>query len=337
VKSILYIGNQLTKLGYSPTSVDTLTPLLQQEGFIVYTGSSIKNIGLRILHMLYLVFTCRKKVDMVMIDTYSTKAFWYALAVSQFCRVLKIPYIPFIHGGNMEHRLINHFFLCKLVFNYSKINIAPSSYFKHIFQQYGFHHILEIPNNVFIDDYTFFPKNHFKPNLLWVRSMAAIYQPKMAIDVLFEIKKVYPDATLTMVGPEKDVTIASLKQYATEKNVEVVFTGKLTKKEWHKLAKTHDIFINTTSIDNTPVTLIEAMALGMPIVSTNVGGIPFMVKNNEHVKLVLPNQVAEFVKAIVELIENPDKTNVMVLNARKLAETMDWNKVKHLWINLFKD
>ncbi|MBS4040546.1 MAG: glycosyltransferase family 4 protein [Flavobacteriales bacterium] len=337
MKSILYIGNQLTKHGYSPTSVDTLTPLLQKEGFKIYAGSSFKNIGLRFLHMIYLVFIYRKKVDVVMIDTYSTKAFWYALLVSQFCRLLNKKYVSYLHGGKLENRLNHSPFLSKLIFRNSCCNVAPSYFLQHLFCQHGFQKTIVIPNNIFIQNYSFLKKENFSPNLLWVRSMAAIYQPKMAIDVLVELKKVYPEATLTMVGPEKDVTIASLKQYATENNVEVVFTGRLSKQEWCALAKTHDVFINTTSIDNTPITLIEAMALGMPIVSTNVGGIPFMVENHKHVKLVLPNQVIEFVKAIVEFIDNPDKTITMVYNARNLAETMDWNEVKHLWIDLIKD
>lgn len=337
MKSILYIGNQLTKHGYSPTTVDTLTPLLQKEGVTIYTGSSYKNLGLRILHMLYLVFFYRKKVDVVMIDTYSTKAFWYALLVSQFCRLLNKKYVSYLHGGKLENRLNHSPFLSKLIFRNSWCNVAPSYFLQQLFCQHGFQKTRVIPNNIFIQNYSFLKKENFSPNLLWVRSMAAIYQPKMAIDVLVELKKVYPKATLTMVGPEKDVTIASLKQYATENNVEVVFTGRLSKQEWCALAKTHDIFINTTSIDNTPITLIEAMALGMPIVSTNVGGIPFMVENQKHVKLVLPNQVIEFVKAIVEFIDNPDKTITMVHNARNLAETMDWNEVKHLWIDLIKD
>lgn len=337
MKSILYIGNQLIKHGYSPTTVDTLTPLLQKEGVTIYTGSSYKNLGLRILHMLYLVFFYRKKVDVVMIDTYSTKAFWYALLVSQFCRLLNKKYVSYLHGGKLENRLNHSPFLSKLIFRNSWCNVAPSYFLQQLFCQHGFQKTIVIPNNIFIQNYSFLKKENFSPNLLWVRSMAAIYQPKMAIDVLVELKKVYPEATLTMVGPEKDVTIASLKQYATENNVEVVFTGRLSKQEWCALAKTHDIFINTTSIDNTPITLIEAMALGMPIVSTNVGGIPYMVENQKHVKLVLPNEVAGFVNAIVENIENPDKTKAMVQSARKLAETMDWNQVKHLWVDLIKN
>ena len=55
----------------------------------------------------------------------------------------------------------------------------------------------------------------------------------------------------------------------------ITITGILRKAEWIELSKDYDVFINTTNVDNMPVSVIEAMALGMPIVSTNVGGIPF--------------------------------------------------------------
>ena len=54
------------------------------------------------------------------------------------------------------------------------------------------------------------------------------------------------------------------------------------KKEKKELASKHDIFINTTHFDNTPVSVMEAMALGLPVISTNVGVIPFLLTNEQN-------------------------------------------------------
>ena len=80
-----------------------------------------------------------------------------------------------------------------------------------------------------------------------------------------------------MVGPDKDGSLEKTKQYAKEKGVlhRVRFTGGLSKTEWIELSKDYNIFINTTNVDNTPVSVMEAMALGFPVISTNVGGVPF--------------------------------------------------------------
>ena len=66
------------------------------------------------------------------------------------------------------------------------------------------------------------------------------------------------------------------------------FTGKLSKQEWRDLSKDYNVFINTTNFDNTPVSVIEAMALGIPVVSTNVGGLPFLITDKVDGVLVEP-------------------------------------------------
>ena len=85
------------------------------------------------------------------------------------------------------------------------------------------------------------------------------------------------DATLAMIGPDVDGSLTKVKDLARKKNLDVNFTGKLSKPEWINYSKDFNVFINTTNFDNTPVSVIEAMALGLPVVSTNVGGMPFLI------------------------------------------------------------
>ena len=78
---------------------------------------------------------------------------------------------------------------------------------------------------------------------------------------------------------QKDGSMEACKEYAAEEKLPVKFTGKLEKNEWIKISADAGIFINTSNIDNTPVSLMEAMALGLPVVSTNVGGIPYLIED----------------------------------------------------------
>jgi glycosyltransferase involved in cell wall biosynthesis len=174
------------------------------------------------------------------------------------------------------------------------------------------------------------------PKLLWVRSFADIYNPQMAILVFDKIKEKYPNATLTMVGPDKDGSMIDCKKLAENLKLNVNFTGKLSKTNWLELSKRHTIFINTTRFDNTPVSVMEAMALGLAVISTNVGGIPFLLSNNENALLVTDNSVSEMVSAIQTIIENPNKTKAIVNNARLLSETFDWKNVKLKWNEILK-
>lgn len=332
---ILYLGNKLSKHGINKTTVETLGENLSQSGFSVVSYSSQKNSFLRIIDMLLGVLKHRD-ASYILIDTYSTSAFWFAFFNSQLARLLKIKYIPILHGGNLPNRLISNPKLCKMFFLNAHVNVSPSEYLKFHFENFGIFNVTCIPNAISLSDYTFKQRPVFTPNLLWVRAFADIYNPKMAIDVLHLLQKKHPEATLTMVGPDKDGSLETTKNYANQLKLNVTFTGKLSKTEWTNLANNHDIFINTTHFDNTPISVLEAMALGLPVVSTNVGGLPFLISNNKNGYLVPDNAASEMVLQLERIINFPTQTIEIIQDAKNMVSKMDWHVVENQWLNLLR-
>jgi glycosyltransferase involved in cell wall biosynthesis len=155
----------------------------------------------------------------------------------------------------------------------------------------------------------------------------------MAISLLYELKKDYQGAELCMVGPDKDGSMEECKILSKELGISdsVLFTGKLTKKEWHKLSENYSVFLNTTNFDNTPVSVIEALALGLPVVSTSVGGIPYLLEDGKDALLVEKGNVLQMKDAVKSIIDDEKLASQLVINARKKAESFDWNKVKNNW------
>jgi glycosyltransferase involved in cell wall biosynthesis len=335
LKNLLYIGNRLSKHGVSPTTIEILGPLLEQEGFTVSYSSSLKNKVLRFIAMVWSVFQYRN-VDYVLIDTYSTTNFWYALATSQLCRCLKLKYIPILHGGNLAFRLKNNPRICKMIFMHSFQNVSPSLFLIKKFKAEGYENVIYIPNTIELENYSFLEREKAKPNLLWVRSFAKIYNPIMAVEVFASIRKKYPEATLCMVGPEKDGSLLGAKQKAKDLKLNILFTGRLSKQDWINQSKEYDIFINTTHFDNMPVSLIEAMSLGLAVVSTNVGGIPFLVQDQKEGLLIPDNDVDKMVEEIDRLIKNTDLFGEITVNARRKSEGFDWQVVKCEWVTILK-
>lgn len=333
---ILYIGNKLTKHGYTSTSIDTLGVFLEREGFKIYYASSKKSKFLRIIDMIGKTIKYRNKIDFVLIDTYSTLNFWYTFVISQLCRVLNIKYIPKLHGGDLPRRIKRNPFYSNLIFNNSFINIAPSNYLYEAFYKNGYTNLVYIPNTIELQNYPFIKREVIVPKLLWVRSFSKIYNPIMAIKVLVELKKQYPNATLCMIGPKKDESYIASVRFAKKNKVEVNFTGKLSKFEWINLSNSSNIFLNTTHFDNTPISVIEAMALGIPVVSTKVGGIPFLLEHEKNALLVSDNDVEDMTTQIKKLLKNPEQTNIIVENARETVNNFDWEIVKLKWIELLK-
>lgn len=331
IKKLLYVGNALSASGKTLTHIETLSKDLRLEGYEVIITSQKRKIEHRLIDMVATFFRSKKIVDIVLIDTYSTTNFWYAVIIGRLCRWFDIPYIPILHGGNLPSRLKKNPRISKKLFSQAKMNVAPSGYLYNAFAKANFNNVTLIPNSINLEMYPFKERETFAPHLLWVRSFAEIYNPKMTVEVFYHLVKIYPKAQLTMVGPDKDGSLTLCKEYASNHKLPVTFTGKLSKKEWINLSQESDFFISTTTFDNTPVSIIEAMALGLPIISTNVGGMPYLINQNIDGVLVPQYDIHAFVKAIENLIRNPIKTRDLTLRARKKISTFHWDRVKMLW------
>jgi len=334
---ILYIGNKLAEHGRTPTAIDTLGPLLEQEGHILHYASNKLKQSARLQDMLLRIWKYRKEVDLVLIDTYSTTAFYYAWLSAKLCGWLGVKYIPILHGGNLPARFQHSPGKCKAVFGNSAMNIAVSPYLLQYLEKAGYNGTV-IENSISLNDYSFRQRTQLQPLLLWVRSFHETYNPQMAVHLVHTLKQQYPDIHLTMIGPEVDGSMEKCKTLSAELGVDqhIIFTGKLSKHEWTSLAQSKDIFINTTNYDNLPVSVLEAMALGLPVVSTNVGGIPYIITDKQNGLLVNADDIAAMNTAVTQLLSDNSMATIIGKNAREYAERYDWNIIKTKWHNLLK-
>ena len=112
------------------------------------------------------------------------------------------------------------------------------------------------------------------------------------------------------------------------------FPGKLSRKAWCSMAAEYDIFINTTHYDNTPVSLIEAMALGLPVISTEVGGIPYLIRHQENGLLVPDGDAQAFILSINHLLRDPKLAYRLSESGRETAKGFAGGHVKLQWLKL---
>lgn len=332
---VLYIGNKLSHHGFTKTGIETLGIQLENEGLKVYYAGTKKSSVLRITEMLWSIMRYFSKIDYVLIDSYSSTAFWYAWLSGMLCRLLRVEYIHILRGGSLPIRLQRSKWFCNQIFLHSYANVAVSGYMKDAFDKAGYPTVV-IPNNIDISMYPYKKRQVIKPRLLWVRSFHRQYNPNMAADVLALLLKEYPNAALCMVGPDKDGSMEEFQNYCSNIGISehIKIKGLLSKSEWHKLSEGYDIFINTTNVDNTPVSVIEAMALGLPVVSTNVGGLPFLLEDGKDALLVNKGDAEAMYKSVKSLIDNTTLLSVIVDNARAKAASFDWENVKDKWLVL---
>lgn len=335
-KNVLYIGNYLKDKKRNASYMFSLGRLLSQEGYSMRYASGYAWKPLRLGHMLFKVFLERKRTDYILIDTYSTQNFYYAVLVAKFCSWLKLPYIPILHGGNLPERLKQSPKQCKTLFKKALVNVSPSYYLKQAFKTEGYEKVLYIPNTLTIEDYPYRQRPIETIKLIWVRSFSEIYNPLLAVKALKLLTDKGFKAELCMVGPDSDGSLIKVKEYCDLHNLDAIFTGKLLKKEWIAKAEDYNIFLNTTNFDNTPVSVIEAMALGLPVVSTNVGGMPYLIEDGKEGFLVNPDDVEAMTRAILELYHNQNLVVTLTANARQKVEQFDWEVVKQKWFEVLR-
>lgn len=333
---IIYIGNQLSQKGKTPTGVEFLGEQLKQF-YPVFQASDKLNPFLRLFHMVFTFLKFKKESKFLLIDTYSGKGFYFVLILALLANVFRIPYITILHGGNLPERLKKNPFLSRLIFCNAWKNIAPSMYLVEAFRASGYKTIA-IPNFIDLSKYPFIKKTSFSPKLLWVRSFHSIYNPTLAIQVIKELHKKYPNVSLCMVGPDKDGSLEKCQLLAKELNLvsNISFPGFISKKELVCLSKEFDIFINTTNFDNTPISILEAMAFGLPVISTNVGGLPFLIENGKDGFLVPPSDKDAFIEKILLIMNSPEIGRNLAEHARKKVANFDIVPVINQWRNVLK-
>ena len=163
----------------------------------------------------------------------------------------------------------------------------------------------------------------------------------MAILLLGQLKKRFPDATLLMVGgcnegkESLNKTLSKVEELGLADSVE--FTGRLTKEEWSARSEECNIFINTTNVDNLPVSVIEAMTLGLPVISTNVGGIPYFITNGVNGLLVEPNDVNAMAECVCKLVDDFTLLKNITEKSLKKSESFYSCNVKKKWVNLLRN
>lgn len=82
-----------------------------------------------------------------------------------------------------------------------------------------------------------------------------------------------------------------------------------------------DVLVLTSDREGTPNVVLEAMACGIPVVATRVGGLPALVRHGETGYLVDPNDEGALTKAVLDLVENPDRRTAFGRSAREFVES----------------
>lgn len=329
---ITYVGNFLSGHGLNPTYSELLVPELERFGYCVERASSFLNPVLRLTDTIQKILRTPKRRSCVIIDLYSgPRAFEAACLSSQLCVRLGKPYIIVLHGGKLPSRAKESRGKLSRVLSGAARIISPSSYLASELSELC--HAEVIPNAIDVGQYPFRRRGPVSPKCMYLRALHRNYGPVIAIEALALVLREFPMASLRMAGPEMDDCRVDCERRITEHGLggRVGLLGRIAKPEVKREGNEADIFLNPTLVDNTPVSIVEAMAMGLCIVSTNVGGLPHLLEDGRTALLVAPNSAQALAAGIRRVVADPELAARLSSNARRQAETMDWQRVLPRW------
>ena len=335
---ILFIGNFLSASGKSRSVSEELTQRLSRRGWAIAASSRISNRLLRLLDMITSSVRHGRSSDVAVIEVYSGPAFFWAEVTAIILKLLKKPIVLVLHGGNLpSFSKNNQKRVSKLLSNAVAV-VSPSHFLQRELSNFR-NDIQVIPNAIDLIEAVADEKVRGRADIAWLRAFHEIYNPSLAVKVLEIVLKKFPEATLTMYGPDKgDASLQETKRIAENLGIidRIVFAGRIPKIYVQKKLSGHSIFINTTNLDNTPVSVIEAMAARLAIVSSDVGGIPDLLENEKTALLVSPNDADAMAKAVIRILTEDGLVERLSVNARHEAEKYSWDIVIPQWEQLFE-
>jgi len=210
---------------------------------------------------------------------------------------------------NMLEMYLHH----KILHIYGKINffISPSMFLKEKVEEMGFKgEIFHLPN--FIDLDGFSPCYEAKENaIVYVGRLS----PEKGVATLLEAVKGL-DVRLKIIGdgPIRD-------ELEKTKPGNVIFLGYMNQKQLKEEVKNSiALIIPSECYENNPRVVIEAFALGKPVIGARIGGIPELVKDGETGYIFDAKNTLDLKNKIEFLLKNPDSAAEMGKNGRKFIE-----------------
>lgn len=329
---VLFVGDFSASKGGNFSVAEELARRLALDGFEIRTTSDRVGRAGRVLDMIITAYRQRRDIDVAVIDVFSGRAFRWVEWVTTVLRRAEVPLVMVLRGGNLPSFARAHPARVERVLGTAARVVALSAYLAEALGPYA-HSFQVVSNPIEVADYPFRLRAGAAPKLVWLRGFHAIYNPTLAPKVLAELHDV-DGLHLTMTGADKgDGTRQKALAVARELGVadRLSVAPPVTKTDVPTRLNEGDVFLNTTDVDNVPISVLEAMACGLCVISTSVGGIPYLLEDGVDALLVPPNDPAAMAAAVRRVLDDPELAARLSRNGRDKAASFDWSRVVPTW------
>ncbi|MEO7493623.1 MAG: glycosyltransferase, partial [Massilia sp.] len=215
--------------------------------------------------------------------------------------------------------------------------IVPSGFLEFVFGKYRVPTQV-VPNIINLERFAAapLPAAGTPPRVLVARNLEPIYDNETALRAFALLRAAHPDATLVVAG--SGPLRASLEQLAGELGIAAAttFTGRVDNAGMAALYQGADVMLNPSTVDNMPNSVLEALASGVPVISTNVGGVPFMVEDGKTALLVPPRAPEAMAEAMLRLAAAPALAASLREAGLRYVQQYAWSGVRPRLLDVYR-
>ncbi len=274
------------------------------------------------------------RADVLHIFTPGYLAFYLAPAPALLlARLFGKPAILNYHDGRAEDHL-GHWPLARRLMRLATTIVVPSDYLVNVFARFGFD-VARVPNIAEGPTLRYRDRIRPRPAFLHNRGLAVEYNPACTLRAFAIVQQRYPDAHLTMahdgpLRPALEALAVSLGLRQTQ------FIGSVSMENMAALYDLADIYLMSPNADNMPLSLLECFASGLPVVSSNAGGIPGMIEDQTNGLLFAPDDHRAMAACALRFLEEPGLASRLAANARAECSRYSWTAIGPQWMALYR-
>jgi L-malate glycosyltransferase len=271
------------------------------------------------------------------VHIFSASYFSYLLSVAPAILIGKLygkRVILNYRSGEAEDHLRNWPLTTKPIMQLADRIVVPSGYLVEVFARFGLQ-AESIFNIVELDRFRFRDRTPLRPKFLCSRLLEPLYNVGNVIRAFHLIQQQYPDATLTIAADGWQR--GELEQLAKDLQLRhVEFRGFVPFEEMPSLYDEHDLYLIGNDIDNMPAAVTESCAAGIALITTDAGGIPYLVKHEESALIVKCGDYAGLAREAMRLLQDPELAQRLAQNGRHTAQQFTWENVRDQWLQLYQ-
>lgn len=242
-------------------------------------------------------------------------------------RLRRVRVVVNYRGGEADAFLARSPRLIALSLRRADALIVPSVFLARVFGRRGYTPQV-VPNIVDLGRFT--PgqaRPAPAPTLLVARNLEPIYDNATALRAFALVRQACPGALLLVAGSGAQRPLLEALARDLDMAESVHFTGRVDNAAMTELYRCADVVVNPSLADNMPISILEALSCGVPVVSTNAGGIPDLLEDGVTGVLVAPGDPRALADALIALLRDPARAACLRAAGLELAQRFCWARI----------